>query len=209
MVGQETRAPAPRTSIFTGTSRHPSTGRPSRHDRGGAAERVMLAREEEGADGERLAGRKRQAVSRRFAVEQRGGDLGEQARAVARAVGGRGAAMGHPSQRLQREASDIGGALSGCARHEPYAAGIVLPPGVQVRRAAVGPTRSVGCGHRVSSSRPVNKKARSIGSGPGVCFESPTRLRPPPAPIGGSRRVQNSDGLQRTVVRHVGATQEY
>src|SRR5881396_992723 len=31
MVGQEARAPAPRTSRSTGTSRHPSTGRPSRH----------------------------------------------------------------------------------------------------------------------------------------------------------------------------------
>src|SRR6185437_358963 len=116
-------------------------------DGGGAAECVVLAREEEGADGERLAGRERQSVTRRLAVEQRGGDLGEQTRPVARAVRGRGATMGHPGQRLQREARDVGGALSGRARDEPYAAGIVLPPGVQVPRAAVGPTRSVGCGH--------------------------------------------------------------
>src|SRR5438445_6031005 len=94
---------------------------------------------------------------------------------VARAVRGRGAAVGDPGQRLQREARDIGGAVSGGARYEPDAAGIVLPPGVEVPRAAVGPTRSVGCGHRVSSSRPVNRKARSVGSGPGGLLLS--RLR--------------------------------
>src|SRR2546430_13604853 len=61
----------------------------------------------------------------------------------------------------------LGGALSGRAGHEPDATGVVLPPGVELPRAAVGPTRSVGCGHRVSCSRPVNRKARSVGSGPG------------------------------------------
>src|SRR5438445_5189930 len=38
---------------------------------------------------------------------------------VARAVRGRGAAVGDPGQRLQREARDIGGAVSGGARYEP------------------------------------------------------------------------------------------
>src|SRR5439155_6008128 len=136
-------------------------------DGGGAAEGVVLARQEEGTDGEWLPGRERQSAARRLTVEQRGGDLSEQPSAVAGAVGGRSAAVSDPGQRPQREARDIGGASSRRAGHEPHATSGVLPPGVEATRAGLGPTRSVGCGQRISWSRPVNRKARSTGSGPG------------------------------------------
>src|SRR5207249_3772929 len=127
-------------------------------DGGGAAEGVVPARQEEGTDGEWLPGRERQSAARRLTVEQRGGDLSEQPSAVAGAVGGRSAAVSDPGQRPQREARDIGGASSRRAGHEPHATSVVLPPGVEATRAGLGPTRSVGCGHRISCSRPVNRK---------------------------------------------------
>src|SRR5205823_5678672 len=58
--------------------------------------------------------------------------------------------------------------------------------------------------HARSTERPA-----LLGAGRGVCFASSTRLRPPSAPIGGSRRIQNCDGLQRTGAWHVGTTQRY
>ena len=132
-----------------------------------APERVVLAGQEERADGERLPWRERDPAARGLTVEERGGNLREQAGTIARAVRRRSAAVGDPRQRLQREARDVGGAVSRRARHEPDAAGVLLPPGVEPSRAGLGPTRSVSCGHRCSSSRPVNRKARSAGSGPG------------------------------------------
>src|SRR3989449_3823316 len=82
---------------------------------------------------------------------------------------------------------------------------------------ATNPTPQASCSRQGSSSRerlwaqrdrsaagivsPVHDRSTErpalLGAGRGVCFESATRLRPPPAPIGGSRRIQNCDGLQR------------
>jgi hypothetical protein len=69
--------------------------------------------------------------------------------------------------------------------------------------------RSVTVGHRVSSFGRSRRKARSVASGPGVLLQSSAPLGRPLAPVGGSGRIQNRDGLQRVVAHRARATQRY
>ena len=119
-------------------------------DRDGASQRGVLRGEEEDPDRERLVGLERQPAAGCVAVEQLGGNLREEARTVARVVGRGGTAVGHPGERLECMREDLGGALARRPSHEADAARILLPPGVQVRRAAVGPVRSPAVRHRCS-----------------------------------------------------------
>src|SRR5206468_11606158 len=54
---------------------------------------------------------------------------------------------------------------------------------------------------------PTNERPALLGAGRGIWLQSSIRLRPPLAPIGGSRRIQVRDGVQPTVPQHVEATQ--
>ncbi len=136
-------------------------------DGSGASQRSVVGRQEEGAEGEGLAGLEREPAARPIAVEQPGGNLREHAGAVARAVGRGGATVGHAGQGLERQGEDVGAALARGPRHEPHTAGVLFAPGVEIRRAAVGPPRSVAVGHACSSLDDQKEGPLSVGSGPG------------------------------------------
>ena len=112
-------------------------------DRRGARQRAWLAREEERAQRERLSGLEVDPELRRFLIEEAVGDLREQAGAVARGVGGRGTAVGHAGDGLQRQREHAVGRLARRPRHETHAAGVVLPPGVESARALARLVRPV------------------------------------------------------------------
>ena len=125
---------------------------------GGTVPGRPVGRQEEHPHRERLLRREREAQSRRFSMEEGAGDLDEQARPIARMVGGGGAAVRHAGERLERQGDDPAGALAGRPRHASDAAGVVLPPGVAVRRPAVGPARSIVIGHHGSVDRDAKKE---------------------------------------------------
>src|SRR2546426_920667 len=92
---------------------------------------------------------------------------GEESCTVARVVGRGGTAVGHPGERLECIREDLGGALARRPSHEADAARILLSPGVQVRRAAVGPVRSPAVRHHCSWVVAQKEGPLSFGSGPG------------------------------------------
>ncbi len=100
----------------------------------GLCQRVRVDRQEVDANRERLAGLEAQSQAVGIAVEQSMGYLGQQPRAIARVVGGRGAAMGHARHRLEGHLHDLVGAAPGRLGHEADTTGIVLPEGIESSR---------------------------------------------------------------------------
>ena len=117
-----------------------------------APQGAVVAGQEQRADRERLAGPEREAKPPGLPVEQAVRDLGEHSRAVSRIVGGGRPPVRHARQRLERQREDLVRALARRARHESDPAGVLLPPGVEVRRAAVSPARPVAFAHALSST---------------------------------------------------------
>ena len=114
-----------------------------------------LARQEERPDAEGQARLQVQSQPVGIAIEEPVGDLGEEARAVARVVGRGGTAVGHARDRLERHRHDLVRAGAGRAGHEADAAGVVLPAGVERRRG--GRTRR---GDRDDGNRPGGSAAQ-------------------------------------------------
>src|SRR5439155_7992469 len=132
-----------------------------------ALDGAVFAGQEERADPERLPALEPQAETPGLAVEEAVRDLGQHPGAVARVVGGGRSAVRHAGQRLERKREDLVRALARRSRHESDPAGVLLPPGVEVRSATVSPARPVPLGHALSSPEGQKERPAPWGAGRG------------------------------------------
>src|SRR5439155_1288656 len=129
---------------------------------------------------------------------QPGGNLREYAGAVARAVGRSGATVGHAGQGLERQGEDVRAALARGPRHEPDTAGVLFAPGVEIRRAAVGPPRSVAVGHACSTAiRRMSPSVACTTRGPRLARRTPRRSSSPSGGAGGPAMTLSGPVISR------------